>query len=100
MTTAARKVLAVIEEFRKVDPTITSIRMAAFCYIACHPSCSARDLYTYLGVSQASMAECTKYLDKHGLIESVTVTDPYPRQSYSLSKKGERICASLKHYIE
>lgn len=104
-TKTIRKTLGVVEEFRKMDPLMSSTRMAGFLYIALHEGCSMRDLYQFLGVTQGSAFKLIKYLgDEHeeglGLVTAKDVADPYPRKSLFLTHKGRRVIDTFQHYMQ
>lgn len=104
-------ILAIVEEFRKVDPVMGSQTMAAFLYIAKNPGCSTADVGVHLGLSQASASRNVSALLKdrvsHGeMVEGYALAeqaiDPFNRRRriINLTPRGRRVAESLLHHIK
>lgn len=90
------------------DPNMTVQRLAVFLYIANHPDCSVKQVYTDLGLSQPGVYKHLTFLaDKEtygqkralGLVSVKEILDPRPVKVLSLTAKGRQFKNSLAGLI-
>lgn len=108
MDKAYSRVIALIEEFRKIDPEMPLQTAVTFCTVAAEEGITMKRLQEKLGFSQSScsrnVASLSKFhrLNKPGHDLLYTTEDPHERRRkiVMLTPKGKRVAESIKAVFE
>jgi DNA-binding MarR family transcriptional regulator len=102
---------AIVEEFRKVDPTMPIQTKAAFLFIAQNPGCSTNEVGQHLGLSPASASRNVSALLKdrvsHGeIVKGYALAeqhvDPHNRRRriITLTRPGKELVSRVLKSLE
>lgn len=102
------RLLAVVEEFRKIDPIMGVQTVSAFLYVAANPSCTAQQISDAVGLPQSTVSRNMLLLGSmpghktggYGLVTDTDDPAERRRKIYSLSAKGKRVLNSISTLIE
>jgi len=101
---AARKLTAIVEEFRKLNPEMQAQQMAIFIAVAGKPNCTITEIAAMIGHPASSVSRNVAALSKYhrkgmlGLDVVVATEDAMDRRHkrVNLTPKGQRVWQSLE----
>jgi DNA-binding MarR family transcriptional regulator len=105
---ATRRLILIIEEFRKLDPEMQAQTMMTLLLVAAKPGIQMKEMQERLGIARSTMSRNVAILSSHGyragypgyaLIEARE--DPTDRKSKQvfLTAKGKRFLESIQSYL-